>query len=151
MQRHPQNFEGYCLIAMPAHTGIFARSLVLVTHHDAEEGTLGLIFNKATSHKLADYLSVESKYIGQTQIYKGGPVEPDILSIMGISMEGANLTLRTHLTPEQAVEFLKEYPDNRQLRAYLGYAGWSVGQLEQEIERGDWQVMPMTPALLKET
>lgn len=148
MKRRVQNFEGQILVASPAHTNIFARSLVLITHHEAE-GTLGLIFNKPTAQTLGDLLREKQKTLVQTRVYNGGPVERDILSILGICFEGKKLTLKTHLTPEDAEAFLHEHPRNSQLRAYQGYAGWDVGQLEGEIERGDWTLVPLTPAFLE--
>lgn len=150
MKREVKNFEGYCLVATAAHAGdYFARSLILVTHHDAADGTLGLIINRPTAHILSDFLKEESEVIGDAKVYTGGPVEPNILSILGIFFEGKKLTLKTHVTPAQARKFLKEHAEQSQLRGYLGYAGWSAGQLEEEIERGEWTLMPFTPAMLE--
>jgi putative AlgH/UPF0301 family transcriptional regulator len=44
------------------------------------------------------------------------------------------------------VEALNEWPDFSEevvdYRAFLGYAGWASGQLEVEMKRGDWSVLP---------
>ena len=36
----------------------------------------------------------------------------------------------------------------RELRLYAGYAGWTAGQLENEISRGDWHLVPATEELV---
>ena len=37
---------------------------------------------------------------------------------------------------------LEENTSRERLRAYAGYAGWGTGQLDREVQRGDWYVVP---------
>jgi len=144
-----QEFEGFCLVASPRMVGPpFGQSLILITHHEPE-GTLGVIFNQATRHRLGDFLTTIAPQLKDAPIYEGGPVEKNILTLIGLNYSGHKLIIRSHLTPDFADEFLKHHETCVQVCAYLGYSGWAPGQLQEEIERGDWLLLPFTPALLE--
>lgn len=150
MKGKSQNLEGYCLISSRNLIGPpFGKSLILITHHEKGEGTLGVIVNHLTKRTLGEFLSSIPPVLLNTPIYIGGPVETEILTLIGLRYTGDSLQIRSHLTPEQASQFLDQNPDGAQLRAFLGYSGWSPGQLESELAIGDWRVLPFTPAMLE--
>ena len=148
----PLSLEGKCLIASPHLNGSpFAHTLILVTHDDPEDGSLGVIFNKNTRYTLGDFLESVSPSLKDTPIFNGGPVDTTVLTIIALSYAGNALFIKSHLTPPMAEAFLKEHSqhESSQIRSYLGYAGWSPGQLQSELVEGDWQLLPFTPALLE--
>lgn len=119
----------------------FRESVILLVSYD-EEGALGLIVNKPTSIPLSKALTIESPT--EHTLYFGGPVQignlfflaradtqpHSTLPVGGDLYFGANRTAIEQL--------LTEGRDADSLRLYLGYSGWSAGQLEGELERGDW-------------
>ncbi len=126
----------------------FARTVVLLIHYD-EGGGMGVVINRPTPVTLATVLPDLAELKGrQDPVYVGGPVASDRLLVLLRSSEqperaqsvfddvyisGSMATLRDALgDPRPSVRF----------HAFAGYAGWGVGQLDAEVARGDWHVMP---------
>ena len=146
----PKDFEGHCLVASENLAGSpFARSIILITHHEEAEGTLGVIFNRPTKRTLGDFLVNLPPPLSESSIYEGGPVQRETLTLMGLAFSGNQVVISSHLTPTQAGKFLKNGRTSAHLRAFIGYAGWAPQQLEGEIHRADWALVPFTPALLE--
>ena len=136
------SLRGQLLIASPGLVDPnFHRSVVLVTHHD-EEGAMGLVLNRPSATAVADAVpELEDLVEGDQWVYVGGPVEP-----------GAALLLAELEDPEQAtavvfddIGFPPEEPEpgsTRRLRVFAGYAGWTAGQLEAELDESAWIVTP---------
>ncbi len=126
----------------------FARTVVLLIHYD-EGGAMGVVINRPTPVTLAAVLPDLAELKGrQDPVYVGGPVASDRLLVLLRSSEqperaqavfgdvyisGSMATLRDALgDPRPSARF----------HAFAGYAGWGVGQLDAEVARGDWHVMP---------
>lgn len=71
-------------------------------------------------------------------IYLGGPVGHDQLGFADLAWDPQEqiLQLETNLSLDAVAERLKEHPGR--LRAFVGYAGWGVGQLEGELAQKAW-------------
>jgi putative transcriptional regulator len=70
--------KGQLLIAEPSLLGDFSfnRSVLLLTEHNAVEGSIGFILNKPLHYNLNDLIDdIDASF----QIYNGGPVEQDNL------------------------------------------------------------------------
>lgn len=118
---------------------------------------MGVIVNRlagTTSYeKLLATLGIKSHVKKKLDIYFGGPVQierglilhsPDYLGISTLSLaEGLALS-----TGPEVLQALAKGKGPRQSRLMLGYAGWSAGQLEQEMARGDWLIAPAEPTLI---
>jgi len=130
----------------------FERSVILLVQHGAE-GSWGLVINRPTGVPLAK-LFAEEPGLGRQDgiLFAGGPV-------------GAGrflLLLRARRPPEEsrpvfADVYLGWTPaalrDSRgiaEFRVYSGYAGWAPGQLDAEMARGDWHLLPAEAALVFE-
>ncbi|QGN33290.1 YqgE/AlgH family protein [Microlunatus sp. Gsoil 973] len=140
---------GSLLIASVALTdGIFNQSVVLILDSDAD-GALGVILNEISQTPLdavlADWVPVVS---GPAYLFHGGPVSPNgaicLASVADPAEEppGWRRMFSTigllHLdTPIEIVRGAY-----RDLRIFAGYAGWSAGQLEEEIAEGMWHIVP---------
>jgi putative transcriptional regulator len=140
---------GSLLIASVALTdGIFNQSVVLILDSDAD-GALGVILNEISQTPLdavlAEWVPVVS---GPAYLFHGGPVSPNgaicLASVADPAEEppGWRRMFSTigllHLdTPIEIVRGAY-----RDLRIFAGYAGWSAGQLEDEIAEGMWHVVP---------
>ncbi|MDQ6687772.1 MAG: YqgE/AlgH family protein [Actinomycetota bacterium] len=129
----------------------FARVLVLLLNCD-DEGCLGVVVNRATTTAVEAVLPLWAPKVCPPEVlYAGGPVETDsALGVATLSGRGPEpigwrpLFESTGLvdldTPTEVIE-----QADAQLRIYVGYAGWGAGQLEGEIARGDWHVVPAEP------
>lgn len=131
--------------------GVFKQSVVLLLAH-GHGGAAGLILNRPTEMPLAKILPQYSAPAADRMMYRGGPIQPLNL-IMLIR------TKRTHPTMSPVLEDLyvaegarafvhiaEQLTADEKLRAYAGLSGWAPGQLEAEIGRGDWLVVPGTLA-----
>lgn len=127
----------------------FLHSVVLIVEHD-EEGALGLILNRPLPLALAE-VSGEGglDYHGSDQAtaWRGGPVDPQrgILLVQGGLPEDEDTVVDlTHFVSHRKdlLEALLGDP-LAHYRLFLGYAGWSAGQLDQELEMGAWTRRPL--------
>lgn len=141
------------LIAMPqVQDPVFSRGVVLLLEHSAE-GSLGLVLNRPTELLLKDLLEpLDIEWLGEATdlAYLGGPVSPNVGTLLfregetGKDQDERVAAVAEGLLMTQDVELLRDIatapPGNSRL--ILGYAGWSEGQLEEEIERSDWLLGP---------
>lgn len=131
--------QGKLLIADPSlRDGTFNRSVVLMTHHSAEEGASGLILNHPTGKVVGDYLSgAEFTGLQQLAVHEGGPVMHEQMTFASFWWSrklGLRWALR--ISAKDAVDHA--HRPGRIVRAFLGYSGWSPGQLEHELSRHAW-------------
>jgi putative transcriptional regulator len=134
---------GSLLLAHPSLSdGNFRRSVVLVSAHTREDGALGVILNRPMEKSLGD-LHGEFAYgpLAGVKLYVGGPVQPEqmLLSAWRWSAEEGVFRLHFGITAEKAMELLETEPGT-EVRGFLGYAGWTGGQLEGELKAKAWVV-----------
>jgi putative transcriptional regulator len=132
----------------------FSRTVIyLVAHND--EGSLGLVLNRPSEIRLADAVSgVETEAGDDHAIYYGGPVRHSMITML-IRSEKENQLVRqvdgdVFFSHDRRVldRLLDEQKPADSLRFYMGHAGWVAGQLQQEIERGDWFVVSADPVTI---
>ena len=108
---------------------------------------MGLIINRPTTVQLAtvlpDYPGLKQR---SAPIYIGGPVRPRRIKLLVQSdqaREGMQPVFADIYVSESRTVFERLLGDptaTERFRAYAGYAGWSPGQLDREVARGDWHV-----------
>ncbi len=133
---------GVLLIAPPMMLDPnFRRAVVLLCEH-SPEGSFGLILNRPLSLKLGDVLN---DLAGEEQISLGGPVQQDTLHFLhrhgDLVTDSIAVFDGVHWGGDfEAVKTLVQanYATPNDLRFFLGYAGWSPGQLDEEIAQGGW-------------
>ena len=140
----PIMLQGKLLIADPSlRDGTFNRAVILLTKHLPPQGAFGLILNHPTGKVVGDLLKgKEFAALRQIPVYEGGPVLHEQLTFSSFWWSkklGLRWTLR--LSAQQAAEHA--HRPGRIVRAFLGYAGWDVGQLENELGHKAW--VPVTP------
>jgi putative transcriptional regulator len=120
----------------------FQRTVVLLCEH-GEDGTFGFVLNKPSILKGGDVLEGTLNF--DPMLYIGGPVQQDTLHFIHHSLDtvegGVSLGngLRWGGNFEQLLQLYQEkaVPENR-CRFFLGYSGWSAGQLEEELASHNW-------------
>ena len=131
----------------------FARTVVLVTQTE-DGGTVGVIVNRPTRLRLSQFLSQEFP----TQNYKhpiffGGPVMRQALVSLfrseSVPKAAAFHVLKNvYLTMHSDnIESLLKDP-KASYRMYAGFSGWAPRQLEGELERDGWHVLPARPEIV---
>ena len=79
-------------------------------------------------------------------LYLGGPVQPQALSFLHSDSYIPDANVMTNLSLGHSLDTLMElgdsYSPTRQLKVFAGYAGWSAGQLEDEMKRETWLTHP---------
>ncbi len=143
---------GSLLLAEPYGTDpYFRRSVILLTEH-AEAGDVGFILNKPITLNLYDL--VENFPRLEYSLCLGGPVHPATLHYLhtlgNILLPGA-VHVTGNLYWGGPFEVLRQLAESNEvppgsIRFFLGYAGWSAGQLQAEFMRGDWGVCPAAKA-----
>lgn len=135
--------KGHLLIAEPTTLGdiSFNRSVILLAEHN-DEGSIGFILNKPLSYTINDLIpEIDASF----KIYNGGPVEQDNLyfihnipEVIPNSVEisngiywGGDFETTKHLINTGKI-------GRNNIRFFLGYSGWSVNQLEMELQENAW-------------
>ncbi len=137
---------GKLLIASPhlLTDGYFSKSVILITD-DTETGTVGMILNRPLLYRLSEATSLK----GDFQLFHGGPVEEDHLYFIhrlpdqiqngvpvkdNIFFGGDFEQLKNGLNQNPGI-----FSDNN-IKFFVGYSGWSPGQLQHEIGEKAWFV-----------
>jgi putative transcriptional regulator len=149
----------------------FAGSVIYLCEH-TERGALGLVINKPSDIKLSRLfekveLLLDREELADQPVYIGGPVQTErgfVLHESGdddaadIDADGAtyNSSLRipgglAMTTSKDVLEALASGSGPKRVLVTLGYAGWSAGQLEDEIARNGWITVDARPELIFET
>ena len=145
-------WEGRLLVATPVLTeGTFSRTVIQLLQHSEEDGALGVVLNRPTGSDVAEVLpGWELLAAGPGVVFEGGPVQQTVAICLGhlslsavqdssyVVVPGAPW-LGTVDLDQDAREALLE------VRVFAGYAGWSPGQLEAEVDEGAWWVVDALP------
>lgn len=135
----------------------FAKTVILLIAHRDDGGAMGLIVNRVLgtvqTDRLLSAFGITTRNRQPLDIYLGGPVEIGRGFVLhsaeyrGTSTQtvsrGISLSIGTDV-----MQALANRRGPTRHRVLLGYAGWSAGQLEQEMARGDWLLAPADPVLL---
>ncbi len=155
------NFTAHFLIAMPGMVDPnFAHTLTYVCEHSAE-GALGIVVNKPIDMKLSVLLdqidvSLAVAERGEAPVHFGGPVQVDRGFVLHRPLGNWQSTLAVSddiglTTSKDVLEAVGRGEGPRDVFVSLGYAGWSAGQLEQEIAQNAWLTVAADPEVLFET
>jgi putative transcriptional regulator len=134
--------RGQLLIAGPALLDPnFWRTVVLVVEH-SDEGALGLVLNRPSETTVGEAVpQIEELVDPHERLFIGGPVQPSSVIVLAQFEDPTDAALLafddvgvlgTGSSPEELAAGL------RFARAFVGHAGWGPGQLDAELERGDW-------------
>jgi putative transcriptional regulator len=116
--------------------------------HD-EFGTMGLVINRPSDLRVDGILPEVAELEGfDGKLYVGGPVAAYSVILLVRSPEAPEDA--QHIfgdvyasgSRELLANILSDTNASSRIRIYAGHAGWSPGQLDGEIARGSWQVVP---------
>jgi putative transcriptional regulator len=146
-----ESLQGHLLVASPALLDPnFRRTVVLIVEHD-DEGAVGLVLNRPSETAVAEAVPPLADIMdADDTVCVGGPVQPNAVCVLA-EWEDAGVAGSIVfgdvglMAAESDAEELAGA--TRRLRVFAGYAGWSAGQLEAELEEPSWIVAEPEPAL----
>lgn len=132
----------------------FSETVVLLVYY-GEDGAMGLVINRPTQVEVAELLpdlaGAESLRQG---LFIGGPVALSGVMMLvltsGDAVDATRIFGDVHVSGSMELlgRLLGDGADNRQIRLFAGHSGWGPGQLDQEIDRGSWRVLPATERIV---
>ena len=147
------NLTGHFLIAMPALTDpYFSKSVTFICTHN-QDGAMGIVINRPTDityGTLFEKINIElqNSAVAHKPVLYGGPVQPERGFVLhpitdnrpaGDWDSTITITENTALTTSKDIlEAVALGTGPEKMLLTLGYAGWTPGQLEQEIAQNAW-------------
>jgi putative transcriptional regulator len=133
----------------------FARTVVLLCEHQESKGSFGFVINKVFDQQLSDL--VPEVLVNDIKIYYGGPVQIDTIHFIHQQPE----LIRGGFEIQQGVYWGGEFDqvvalinsgqiDLSKIKFFIGYSGWSGGQLENELTEKSWIVSESNVPLIFE-
>ena len=143
----PRNLAGSLLIAHPSMLDPnFRRAVLFISSHDPTDGAMGVILNRPLDKQVADLVNdTPPPGLEDVPVFLGGPVGKNQLMFAAFEWEDANGLKLNHNV--EGPNFLNGDEDS--IRAFVGYAGWSAGQLEAEMKQNAWILQKPTRAALR--
>lgn len=146
-----ESLAGSLLLAHPVlRDKNFRRTAILMSSHDSE-GAMGVVLNRPLNRTLGQLGGdFALSPLADVPVFDGGPVEKRQIILCALrphrDPDAEGFQVLFGLDRERATILAGE--DDVQLRAFLGYAGWSGGQLEGELERDTWVVSTLIPDIM---
>jgi putative transcriptional regulator len=135
----PLSLVGSLLVAHPNMLDPnFRRAVLFISAHDTVDGALGVIINRPLGKQVSDLVNeTPPAGLADVPVFLGGPVGKNQLMFAAFEWEdGQGLKLNHNVGMDEANHRVGEDPTS--IRAYVGYAGWSAGQLEAEMKQKAW-------------
>ena len=132
----------------------FKETVIFVTHYSSR-GATGIAINRPANIPMKEaFPSVKELENINDTIFLGGPVKTDGIFVL-------MKTKRPHAGMREVVDNIyftvginavihgvPKSVEGEATRAYAGYSGWAPGQLQAEIERGDWIIVEADPGII---
>jgi len=133
----------------------FQHTVVLICQHDAE-GAFGLVLNRTTGKTVGEMIVADlPEALKEGPLYLGGPVQPSALSFLHSDALLLDANVMPNLSLGHSVDELVELGESlsplRKIKLFAGYAGWSPGQLENEMKQKAWLTHPASLELVFDT
>lgn len=147
--------KGKLLVAAPMlREPTFARTVISMLEH-TDDGALGVVINRPGASSLLDVVPPVADLASRPAVlFAGGPVEPQAAIALGVvsaqavagdEQSGWRPVVHPVVTVDLDMDPAVLATSLRELRVFAGYAGWSAGQVEDEIAQGAWYVVEALP------
>ncbi|EID09323.1 YqgE/AlgH family protein [Mycolicibacterium phlei] len=132
----------------------FRRSVIYIVEHN-DGGTLGVVLNRPSETAVYNVFPQWAKLVAKPKtMFIGGPVKRDAalcLATLRAGMDATGVPGLRHVQGRVVMVDLDADPDTvapvlEGARIFAGYSGWTIGQLDGEIERDDWIVLSALPS-----
>ena len=150
--------KNHFIISLPhMKDPLFEKTVIFICEHD-KHGAMGLIINKEINKKDISLSNPENdkeliKVLNKSNLFIGGPVLTDrIIFLHTIKKITESISVSKEVSVSSDINTLKSIisTSNHQYKLFLGHSGWNEGQLEREIENGDWLIQKSISSLIFE-
>jgi putative transcriptional regulator len=133
----------------------FQRTVILICQHTFE-GAFGLVINRGMGKTVGEMVVADlPESLKDSPLFVGGPVQPTALSFLHSDtfIPDANVIPNLSLghSLDALVDIGESYSTSKMIKIFAGYAGWSPGQLEDEMKRNAWLTHPASIDLVFNT
>ncbi len=128
----------------------FKKTVLFLSDHDAMEGSFGFVLNRPSGRSVGDLLPDQTLgRLADVPVLVGGPVAMDQLIFASFQWDGKarRVQCRHHLLLDAAQAAMDT--EHTLIRAFIGYAGWTKGQLDAELAQKAWLVGKPTREVLR--
>jgi putative transcriptional regulator len=156
--RSSSHLTGMLLAAMPGMPDPRFRSSVIYLCAHSSDGAMGLVVNQVAENvtfpAVIEQLGIEAAAeVAQTPVHVGGPVETSRGFVLHSPdyVQQTTLVIDEHFALTATIDVLRAIARGegpRQKVLALGYAGWSAGQLDAEIQANGWLLAPADSAIV---
>lgn len=146
-----QSFAGSLLVAHPNMLDPnFRRTVLFISEHEPNEGAMGVIINRPLDRPVTELVSANPPAgLADVPVFLGGPVGKNQLMFAAFEWQkGAGLKLNHNVAVDEPSNAATQ-KNVLTVCAFVGYAGWGAGQLENEVKQKAWVVQKANPSLLK--
>lgn len=143
-----ESLAGSLLLAHPVmRDPNFYRTVILMSEHNAD-GAMGVVLNRPLGKRLGE-LNGDFALgpLAGVPLFLGGPVHSEQLILAAWETQEDGFRLHFGLEPAKAGQLLTE--TGTRVRGFLGYSGWTRGQLERELRQNTWVVADIPGDLLE--
>jgi putative transcriptional regulator len=145
---------GNLLIAEPfMQDPTFKRSVILLCEHTIEEGSIGFVLNKPINMNIDELVADFPEF--ESEVYYGGPVATDTIhfvhNVGNLLEDSVEVSRGIYWGGDfNKLKFLieSELIKSVNIRFFVGYSGWTSGQLNDELKYGSWVISDMHPNYL---
>ena len=142
--------KNHCLISVPHMTDtLFEKSVIYICEHN-DDGAMGLIINKSLSQKelgnllqINNNLSIDLKNPNK-KTFLGGPVLIENIIVLHtndmVTENAVPISNKISISSDKTILKKISNVNKSKYKIFFGHSGWSKGQLEKEIENGDWLI-----------
>lgn len=132
----------------------FDRAVISLIDHSDDEGTTGVVLNHPLLSQLDEVLDGVTRK-EPVRVYCGGPLSQDRLFFVHTLGDSIIPDAREYAPGmwiggnfDAAIEYINDgYPVEGLIRFFIGYSGWTPGQLEDELKEDAWAVQPRPGAV----
>ncbi len=144
-----ETLAGSLLLAHPSmRDPNFRHSVVLMSVHNAE-GAMGVVLNRPMGKRLGEFSGEFALGpLSGIPMFTGGPVQTEQLVLAAWEQRDDGFRMHFGVEPDRAIQLLTE--EGAHVRAFVGYSGWSAGQLENEMKHHTWVVADVPADLLSQ-
>ena len=136
---------------------LFKKTVIFICEHD-KHGAMGLIINKEINKDDISFSNQENdieliKVLNKNNLFIGGPVLTNRILFLHTNKNiDESISISKSVYVSSDIDALKSIVNtsNNQYKLFLGHSGWSEGQLEREIENGDWLIQKSIDSLIFE-
>lgn len=155
------NLTGHFLIAMPSlNDGFFNHAVTYICEHD-ETGSFGIIINQQTDITIKQIakemkIKTDDNYNKNQSVFIGGPVDQGRGFILHrpTGHWQSSLKVNNNVALTTSKDILQAIVNNKgpeDCIVALGYAGWSAGQLDNEMAANTWLSCPADEQIIFNT